>query len=181
MSHLRRASALVLSVLLMSLTLSAAHADQRSFRDRAGDNVGRGGYGDLGRVVVDHGRRAVRITVSAARGGNLGDGLDIFVDTRGGRSGPEYRMGWEMYLSEAVFIGSVRGWGYDDYENQRCRGKRVRGGLEKATFVVPRSCLTEGRRKPARVRVNVQAINFEGTEPRDHAPRRHRFGPWVGR
>lgn len=156
-----------------------AVAGSRTINDPAGDNVTydseSADYGDLTSIKVKHSAKTVKITVA----GNGGDGLEVFLDTRAKRGGPEFLVSWESYLSEAVFLSRTTGSWEVAKANIKCSGARLADTAGSTTFVIPRKCLAKKGKKPKRVRANVEATNFYDTFARDEAPALRTFGGWV--
>ena len=168
----------LLAGLVAGTASGPAVAGSTTINDLAGDNVAyeseSADYGDLTTIKVRHSPKTVKITVA----GNGGDGLEIYLDTRAKRPGPEFLVSWESYLSE-VFLSTTTG----DWEvakaNLKCSGARLADTAGSTTFVIPRKCLAKKGKKPQRVRANAEAINFYDSVARDEAPALHTFGGWA--
>lgn len=176
----RRAVAIGLWVaLLLGLAPSPAEAGSTTITDPAGDNVTYDSespdYADLTKIVVRHTGKALKVTVY----GESWDGLEVYLDTRAKRKGPEFLVSWEQYLSEEVFLSTTtKDWDVAK-GNIKCKGARSKGDADSVTFVVPRSCLAKKGKKPARLRANVESVNFYDSFARDEAPAFHEFTGWI--
>jgi hypothetical protein len=177
--QVRQVACALVAATLVGTAAAPAVAGSSTINDPAGDNATydseAADYGDLTEIVVRHSAKALKVTVR----GNPGDGVAIYVDTQRKRTGPEFLISWESYLSEALFVSTTkRNWEVAR-ANLKCGGARSAGKAGSVTFVVPRSCLAKKNDKPRRLRVNLETVNFNDSFPRDAAPAFHEFGPWV--
>ena len=142
--------------------------------DPAGDGRTSFSSGDVTKVRVKHGPKAVRVAVSHAADSGLADVYRLNVDTDPKRKGPEWVVGAGIEVEQWRVL-RADGW-------KGVTGKPVCTGAtdvdwdaEKMRFVVPRSCLGS----PKRVRVNLMTANDYPGTPVDHAPGKRTFGGWV--
>jgi hypothetical protein len=129
-------------------------------------------------VGVTHGHKRVKIVVDTR--GDGPDGVDIFVDARKARRGPEFLIAWEGDLSGVVHIYPATSWTTHGRE-RRCSGARSHWGTDSnPTFSVPRSCLASKGRVPPAIRVNVESVDFRYEKFADAAVAPHRWpARWI--
>ena len=160
----RTLAPVALATTLLGAALAPASAEQASYADPA--DMGGASLNDLRRVAVNHDtdRFSVRVkVVDLRRRSEAGPaGLTIRIDTRSGRSGPEYR------LTTGLYSGT-------DYQLMRVRdGKAVGEPLtwdhtvrlgfatDVVRFSADRSCLDT----PDRARVSVKMTDlYDGSHP----------------
>jgi hypothetical protein len=172
--HLRRGAAVAGVGLLAALvTVPAASADTRRFRDVAGDT---GLPADLTTVRVSNGPETVDI---AARPGRVGleDLFVYWLDTRPRNAGPEYKV---VVAPNSDDFGLLRVGAFGKRGRPvACEGLRARADHFTPEWIstsVPRSCLGN----PGKVRVAVKARYTDGeTSVVDWAPSKRRFFGWV--
>jgi hypothetical protein len=173
----RLAHAVVVALGLVLVATAPASGASGTVRDQVGDQRG-GARFDLRKVGVTHGHHRVKIVVDTRAAGP--DGVDIFVDTRKGRRGPEFLIAWEGDLSDVVHIYPTSSWTAHGRE-KRCLGARSRWGTgNNPTFSVPRSCLANKGRAPRALRVNVETVDFRYQRFADAAVAPHRWdAKWI--
>lgn len=182
---LRTAILSVCTTLLLVLPLATpAGAAVGYVTDRAGDGsngTGGGGprvHGDIGRIRIAHGDGRMWLTVLPARGGQLADYYQFWVDVNIANPGPEFVVDFTLEVSPRVTVHQTDRFG--QYGRTLCRLRT--GGFRPATQIlrlnVPRGCLrTPGFPEPVRLRVSTHAqMDYESA---DWAPGVRRFGPWV--
>ncbi len=160
----RTLAPVALATALLAAALAPASAERASYADPDEDS----GYSlnDLRRVAVNHDadRFSVRVkVVDLRRRSEAGPaGLTIRIDTRSGRSGPEYR------LTTGLYSGT-------DYQLMRVRGGKAVGdplscdhtvrlgfAADVVRFSADRACLGT----PARARVSVKMTDlYDGSHP----------------
>jgi hypothetical protein len=165
---------------MLVLVGAPAMADKITIKDPAHDHVPPGGQntrglGDVIRVRVDHAPRRVYVdTVFRTKPYDI---LEVWLDTRKARSGPEF------YLLKTPF--GVTLWRYRaeaDDKRVKCADKRVRYLPKKRTWAayVNRACLaTKKGKTPRQVRVRVLSASDDYIFTRDYVPGRHRYSRWV--
>ena len=183
------ALAAVVGVSIAPAAVVAPAAAERAYIND-GDNPAVRASGDITKVQIDHGLRAVEAKVTYQE--VPGTGLVIFYDTRRGNPGPEFRLNANI-IDEANSV--VDGWylyrvnSFTDRvgartPQARCIGDRVSRTREIAIFTrMPRRCLAIGGTSPSRVRISVRSSGREdlldASRVSDWAPQRHVFGPWL--
>lgn len=163
-----------LSGVLALTTAAPAGAAVGVVTDPAGDAKTSFTSGDITKVRVKHGPKALRLTVSHADESGLADVYRFNIDTRPEAAGPEYVIGAGIEV-EQWGVTRAKGW-------KGTSGKQLCGGdtdidwdVQKLRLVVPRDCLGS----PERVRVNLVTSNDYPGTPVDHAPGKKTFGAWV--
>ncbi|PUA81269.1 hypothetical protein C7S10_09570 [Nocardioides currus] len=149
-----------------------------TINDPTGDQVG-SGDNDIRRVTLSHTTGNVSIDISGD--GYGADGYTVFLDVTPAGKGPDFAVYYETYLSEYAEIRTTtKDW--EAGKRVRCRVRTGGGGADgvAAGFSFDRACLKTGGQLPARIRVNVQANDFEQVEPGDSAPGRRQWSRWVG-
>ena len=143
-------------------------------KDPAGDGRTSFKSGDVTKVRVKHGPKALRIAVSHAADSGLADVYRFNIDTRPKAKGPEYVIGAGIEV-EQWSVHRAKGW-------QDVAGDEVCGGdadidwdAQRLRLVVPRGCLGS----PGRVRVNLVTSNDYPGTPVDHAPGKRKYGAWI--
>lgn len=175
---LRGAAAAAASLLTTVAVALPAHADTRTFTDRAGDT---GTGADITSVKVANGsggghRIAVRADV-----GQLGfeDFFTFWFDTASLDAGPEYKV--VVYPnSDGIQLRVLDEFG-DKGRAVRCDGLRARAdafGPDEVSVSVPRSCMGY----PGNVRVSLRGRYVDdGHRVTDWAPAERKFFAWVPR
>jgi hypothetical protein len=175
--------------LLLALPTAAASADVWGTNDRKED---RNGIGDISRIRVDNAPRNLFLRTRFYAGMAEGDVL-FYLDTVRRNPGPEFRV--KVYLDEFTTGGAIArdALTVDRVDRFGARGRLHRrpcagrsGWISRADNVnvtVPRACLAVGGHRPGAVRLSVSVFRVYGgpdfNGDWDHAPSRHRFGPWV--
>lgn len=174
--HLLCAAAALHVAALISFA-GAAAADSITVRDPNES----GTINDTSRLRVTHvynddGRRG-RIIVRA-RVGNvlLQDRFDLWLDTPGGRTTPEY---FARIRPETEYgpVRHVRGWETTGRAAcTRWEARSLAGRDQTVTFNIPRSCLDN----PKRVRVALRSVyQYNQGRSRDWVPAARTFTRWV--
>ena len=186
MSHLLRTAALAVGTcVLLVLPLAApAGAAVVYVHDQPGDGsngTGGGGprpYGDIGTVRVAHGDGRMWLTVDPARGGQLADRYEFWVDVNIANPGPEFLVDFTLEVSPEVRVSQTDRFGQSGRSLCRLRTGGYRPGTQVLRLNVPRGCLrTPGFAEPVRLRVSTHAsMEYERA---DWAPGVRLFGPWV--
>lgn len=139
------------------LMAAPASADVRSFSDPPAAP----GVIDIRNVRVDNStthREKIIVNVRM-RNIRFGDGMSVYVDTRPGNAGPEYRM--DAFANSEFAFHRVNTWGGPG-RVVRCDGDRFRlaAGARRARIVFPRACLGN----PGRVRIAVHAYRDDRSD-----------------
>lgn len=177
-----RAVAAAGAVLLTTLAVAPpAEAEVKVVHDKAGDGSNGAGssgprkWGDIGKVRIKHGHHAVRLTVLPAKGGQLGDFYDFWVDTNPKNRGPEYVGTVSLEVVPNAWVARTDTFGHFGKESCRVKTAGFDRDTQTVKVVFPRTCF--GR--PRRLRVSTHSsMEYESA---DWAPARHVFGPWVKR
>jgi len=173
--------AALLSAALVSVA-SPAMAERITIKDPAHDHVPPGGddldgAGDVIRVRVDHAPHRIYIdTVFRTR---PYENLDVELDTRKGRPGPEFFL-LKTHLGLTL-------WRYQDQKGHtkrvRCADKQVRYLPKKSTWAtyVNRGCLRWPQKgeTPRQVRIRLLSASEDYYFTRDYVPGKHRYSRWV--
>lgn len=154
----RLARAIVVAVGVVLVGMSPASGAKHTLRDEIGDQRGDARF-DIKKVRVTHSHQRVKFVVDTR--GQGPDGVDIFVDTRKDRHGPEFFIAWEGDIASIVHVmrstTSWRSHGSDLW----CRDARAHWGSgHNPTISVPRSCLASRGKEPRAIRVNVESVSF---------------------
>ncbi len=174
--------AALLSAALVSVA-SPAMAERITIKDPAHDHIPPGGedfhgVGDVIRVRVDHAPK--RVYVDTVFRVEPYDNLEVELDTRKGRPGPEF------YLLR-TYLG-VTLWRYTDQKGhtkrEKCADKGVKYLPKKRTWTthVNRGCLRWPAKKgetPRQVRVRVLSASDDYYFMLDYVPGKHRYSRWV--
>lgn len=174
--HSRRGVAVAGLSLLASLAMvPAAHADTRTFADRAGDT---GARADITTVRVSNGAHRVKVAIRPGRVAG-GDSFRFWLDTRPKNAGPEYKV--EVVANSDNF-GLLRVGAFGQQGTPvSCAGLRATADQYAPDWVsisVPRSCLGN----PGKVRVAVRGhYRYPGPDVVDWAPAKQKFFGWVAR
>lgn len=182
MHTIARTIAAVGAALAMTLAVAPpAGAAVRVVHDQAGDGsdgAGSGGpriWGDIGKVRINHGPRVVRLTVLPAKGGQLADFYDFWVDTKPRNRGPEYVGTVSLEVVPTADVRHTGRFGHFGPVSCEVRTASYDPDAQTVKVVFPRRCFG----KPARLRVSTQSsMEYENA---DWAPARRVFGPWVPR
>ena len=135
-------------------------------------------FGDIGRIRVAHGDGRMWLTVIPARGGQLADYYEFWVDVNAANAGPEFLVDVTLEVSPLVTVQQTDRFG----QRGRTLCRPSTGGFDRGSQVlrlnVPRSCLkTPGFPEPVRLRVSAHArMDYESA---DWAPGIRLFGPWA--
>ncbi len=169
----------LLSALLV-VTASPAMADRIVINDPANDHVPPGGndfhgVGDVTKVRVDHAPKRVYVdTVFRVEPYDL---LEVELDTRKGRPGPEFYL-LKTYLGVSL-------WRYKAKRHttrEKCADKGVQYLPKQKTWVahVNRGCLKSPKGDtPQQVRVRVLSASDDYYFTLDYVPGKHRYSRWV--
>ncbi|NHC23719.1 hypothetical protein G6553_11125 [Nocardioides sp. IC4_145] len=171
------AAALLGGVLALTTALTTAvpaGAAVGVVKDPAGDGRTSFKSGDVTKVRVKHGPKALRLTVSHAAESGLADVYRFNIDTRPKVAGPEYVIGAGIEVEEWS-VYRARGWKGVQGEELCDGGADVDFDGQKMRVVVPRGCFGS----PERVRVNLVTSNDYPGTPVDHAPGKRKYGGWV--
>lgn len=171
------AAALLGGVLALTTALTTAvpaGAAVGVVTDPAGDGRTSFTSGDVTKVRVKHGPKALRIAVSHAADSGLADVYRFNIDTRPKVKGPEWVIGTGIEVEEwRVFRAD--GWKGVAGEPVCTDGNDIDWDAERMRLVVPRGCLGS----PERVRVNLVTSNDYPGTPVDQAPGKKKYGGWV--
>jgi len=186
MPHLLRTTLLtVCACFMLVLPLATpAGAAVVYVRDQAGDGsngAGGGGprrFGDIGVIRVAHGDGRMWLTVNPARGGQLADFYEFWVDVNIANPGPEFLVEFSLEVAPEVSVRQTDRFGRSGRTLCRLRTGGYRPRTQVLRLNVPRSCLrTPGFAEPVRLRVSTHAsMEYESA---DWAPGVRLFGPWV--
>ena len=173
MSRTLRGLAAALAVVAAgaALPLPPASAGSGGFTDP--DDAG---APDVRRVAIKNDSpRQIRVVVRYD--GGLADVARVYVDTRPGDPGPEFLLDQSIDSSGAerrFSVHRVERWGDDPTAGNTVCSLRSRpgrrGGDDKMSYPVPRSCLGDAGT------VRVAVLGFDRTGGRDWAPRARHFG-----
>ncbi|MDQ3104413.1 MAG: hypothetical protein M3Q87_04220 [Actinomycetota bacterium] len=171
-----RSLALVCAVLASSVLASApVSAETRGFRD---DDRAGGGTG-VTSFRVQNAVRAMRVDVRHERRLAVDD---VWIDSRAGDRGPEYRVRLIANSDNPKPLRRVEGFGSANGRPWRCRGAELRSDDFEPRAVshlaIPQRCIAG----PGRVRLHVDSYG-NGTG-NDHAPDKGTHGqgyftPWI--
>jgi hypothetical protein len=149
--------AIVVAVGVVLVGMSPASGTRGTLRDEIGDQRGDARF-DIKKVRVTHSHQRVKFVVDTR--GQGPDGVDIFVDTRRHRHGPEFFIGWEGDVASIVHVKRATSW-RSHGSDLRCLGARAHWGSgHNPTISVPRSCLASRGHEPRAIRVNVESVSF---------------------
>jgi hypothetical protein len=174
--------AALLSAALVSIA-SPAMAERITIKDPAHDHIPPGGedfhgVGDVIRVRVDHAPK--RVYVDTVFRVEPYDNLEVELDTRKGRPGPEFYL-LRTYLGVSL-------WRYTDQKGHtkrsKCADKGVKYLPKKRTWTahVNRGCLRWPAKKgetPRQVRVRVLSASDDYYFMLDYVPGTHRYSRWA--
>lgn len=176
MKKISRAATL-LSVAALTIGLvglaAPAHAERYSIDDPADAPAS---TNDIRAFTYVHGKANVRfvIDVDDLRARSLA-GATIFIDTRGGRKGPEFGLGTGLGSGTDYALFRTKGWrAAPGSEPIACDyDVKLRYKTDKAVVTIDRECL----RMPKRVRASVKMVDtVDGKQVRDWAPGAKKFG-----
>ncbi|MDN4162329.1 hypothetical protein [Nocardioides abyssi] len=142
--------------------------------DPAGDAKTSFKSGDVTKVRVKHGPKALRLAVTHAAESGLADVYRFNVDTDPKAKGPEWVIGTGIEV-EQWRVFRADGWRGVDGGPVCTGGNDIDWDAERMRLVVPRGCLGS----PERVRVNLVTSNDYPGTPVDHAPGKRTYGAWV--
>lgn len=163
-----------LAASLLGAVASPATADSRTFHDGTATRSSM----DIHRVrVVNERRLTVRVVVDDLQRRAGQGGVTVWLDTNGGRRGPEFGIGSGLWESD-WHIGRASGWRFVGRGPLACPiGQRLLFKRDTIVFTTGRACL--GAYRKVRVSVTTSAGRWGRTV--DHSPRRHAFHRWVRR
>jgi hypothetical protein len=158
-----------------------ASADTLTMHDPVGDDVTGQGHGDVKWVRVHYRAQRLKVTIKAARTGDVEHFQDLYVDVRRKDARPDLVIStngdWEGWN-----VGFVSGWKRHHYR-ERCSGGPGSANYDYAHHVLryslPRACLMKkGAEQPKRIRLSL-ATRTEWDKAYDWVKAKHTFGHWV--
>lgn len=181
-SSLARTAVLAAATLLtLGLTAAPVSAETTSKPDPA--DVGGASLTDIRRVTLNHGTEQViakvRFTDLRATSEAGPSGMTVYVDTRPGRKGPEFRLDTGLQSGTDYQLSRVTGWTAPG-EPLSCDHSLTLGwGTDVATLRMARACLGS----PGKVRVGVKMVDlYDGSHPvTDWLGKPRSFTDWVAK
>lgn len=159
-----RAAALAATAVLTLGVAGAAHAESTSKPDPA--DVGGASLTDIRRVTLNHGTEQVitkvRFTDLRPTSEAGPSGMTIYLDTRPGRKGPEFRLDTGLQSGTDYQLSRVKGWVAPGEPLGCDHSLKLGWDTDVATLRVARTCLGT----PAKVRVAVKMVDlYDGSHP----------------